>query len=134
MLASAARTLKLGLYIEPWKGLIASIKVSLQGTVAYGKLSFRRFEDQCKKILRVRVQDPPDQHGKFLSSEQKLGLGLAHQTCNPVTVECRAGQMACGRFGSTYTEVGTLHRNLQSPHHMHETRPAMYEGSQERVI
>ena len=49
VLVSAARTLKLGLYIGAQKGLSANIKLGLPGTVAHRNLSFRRFEDQRKK-------------------------------------------------------------------------------------
>ena len=47
VLTSAARTLKLGLYIEARKGVSTNMKLDLPGTVAHCNLSFRRFEDQC---------------------------------------------------------------------------------------
>ena len=45
MFASAARTLKLRLYIEAQKGLSTNMKLGLPGTVAHRNLSFRCFED-----------------------------------------------------------------------------------------
>ena len=48
---SAAHTLKLGLYIGARMGLSANMNLGLPCTVAYRNLSFRRFEDQCKKYF-----------------------------------------------------------------------------------
>ena len=50
VLPSAARTLKLGLFIEARKGISSSMKLGLPGTVSHRNLSFRRFEDQRKKF------------------------------------------------------------------------------------
>ena len=46
VLASAARTLKVGLYIEARKCLSANMKLGLPGMLAHRNLSFRLFEDQ----------------------------------------------------------------------------------------
>ena len=51
VLASAAPTLKLGLYIGARKGLSANMKLSLPGTMAHRNLSFKRFEDQRKEYF-----------------------------------------------------------------------------------
>ena len=75
VLASAARTLKLVLYLGAQKGLGANLKLGLPGTVAHSNLSFRRFENQRKKISRMPVRDMLDQRGKYPPSEQKQNLG-----------------------------------------------------------
>ena len=100
MLASAAHTLKLGLYIEARKGLSTKMKLGLPHTVAHRNLSFRRFEDQCKKYFEDVCSRPAQQTWKIFvyRMETKLGLHSAHHTCHPMTVKCRAGRTMRSRI------------------------------------
>ena len=118
MLALALCTLKLRLDRGAQKNLSSNMKLSLQGTVAHRNLSFRRFEDECKENFENAFSRPARQTWEMsdFRTKTELGLGSAHHTYNPVTAECQAGQMACARFGRTYTEIGTLHRSLKRPH------------------
>ena len=51
MLASVARTLKLGLYIGAREGLSTNMKLGLPLNMAHNNLPFRRLEDQRKKYF-----------------------------------------------------------------------------------
>ena len=128
-----------------------NIRITWMGTVAHRKLSLRRFKDQRRENFEDACSRParPTWEISVFRTEKKLGLGLAHHTCNSMTVECQAGQtvrsqirdwprptqryplainniktkrnnkaepgMACARFCSTYTEIGSLHRSLKRP-------------------
>ena len=75
VLASAARTLKLGLYIEAPKVLSASMKLSLPGTVAHRKLSFRRLKNQLNKNFEDGCLRParPTWEISVFRTEKNLG-------------------------------------------------------------
>ena len=90
MLASAACTLKLRLYIEAQKGLSANMKLDLPGIVAHSNLSFRCFKDHRKKYVEDACSKPgpPTWEISVFKMERNLAFGSVRHTCNPVTMEC----------------------------------------------